>query len=214
MSDARQYLPAAGHDWLLPLYDPVAWLMGAAAAHRQLIEQARLAAGHRVLEIGCGTGNLLVAAKRLHPDVDVVGLDPDPKALARAARKARRQGVAVRLDRGFADALPYPDAAYDRVLSALMLHHLERAQKERALHEVRRVLKPGGSVHVVDFGATHGHADGWFARLVHRHDHFRDNDAATILGLLRAAGLVDAEALGQRRTPFGRVSYYRATRGA
>ena len=47
---------------------------------------------HRVLDIGCGTGTLAVLIKRSHPEVEVVGLDPDPKALARAQQKADRAG--------------------------------------------------------------------------------------------------------------------------
>jgi SAM-dependent methyltransferase len=55
-SSAKAYLPAVGHDWLLPLYDPVVKLLGADIARRALLDQAKLQAGHRVLDIGCGTG--------------------------------------------------------------------------------------------------------------------------------------------------------------
>ena len=113
----RTYLPAAGHDWLLPLYDPVVKLLGSESAHRQLLEQAGIRPGHRVLEIGCGTGNLALLVKRLQPGAEVVGLDPDPKALARARRKAEREVLSVQLDRRFADMLPYPDGSFERVLS-------------------------------------------------------------------------------------------------
>src|SRR5579863_175212 len=89
-AEARHdYLPAAGHDAFLPFYDLLTAVLGAAAVHRTLIGQAGLAAGQRVLEIGCGTGNLSVRVKRAHPDLDLTGSDPDPLALARAQRKAR-----------------------------------------------------------------------------------------------------------------------------
>ena len=121
MSQPTQaYLPAAGHDWLLPLYDPCVKLLGGEAAHGALIEQAAPESGQRVLEVGCGTGTLAVRIKRLLADVAVVGLDPDPKALARARRKTARAGVSVQFDLGFGDALPYPEASFDRVLSAFM----------------------------------------------------------------------------------------------
>ena len=83
-----------------------------------------------MLDIGCGTGSLVVLVKRLFPDVEVVGLDPDEKALARAARKARRVGASIQFDRGFSDALDYPDASFDRVFSSFMFHHLERDEKD------------------------------------------------------------------------------------
>src|SRR5205085_3163870 len=129
----RTYIPAAGHDWLLPLYDPLAKLMGGESAHRQLIDQADIHPGQRILEIGCGTGTLTMLVKTLHPAVEIVGLDPDPKALDRARRKADRQRVSVQLDRGFSDKLHYSNESYDRVLSAFMFHHLERDEKEQSL---------------------------------------------------------------------------------
>jgi cyclopropane fatty-acyl-phospholipid synthase-like methyltransferase len=208
----RAYIPAAGHDWLLVFYDPIAKLLGTESAHRALIDQARLGPGQRVLEIGCGTGNLMMLVKSLHPAVDLVGLDPDPKALDRARRKADRRRVAVTLDRGYADELPYPDGSFDRVLSALMLHHLQRDEKSRALHQVRRVLRPGGSLHVLDFGGAGDRSDGFLARLLHRSEHFRDNSPATILALMRDAGFVDPSEVGQRGSVFGRMSYYHASR--
>lgn len=209
---AHGYLPAAGHDWLLPFYDPLTKLLGTEALHRRLIEQASLRPGQRVLEIGCGTGSMTTLAKTLHPDVDVVGLDPDPKALARATRKAARRRVSIALQRGFAGALPFADASYDRVLSAFMLHHLEPAEKARALREARRVLRRGGELHVLDFGADHGHADGWLARLLHRRDQFRDNATATIVALLRDAGFVAPSESGHGTTLFGRAVFHRAVR--
>src|SRR5438270_8100613 len=119
---SRTYLPAAGHDWLLPLYDPIVKLLGGDAARRALLEQACIRPGQRILDIGCGTGSLVVLIKRQHPDVDVVGLDPDPKALARGRHKAARASVSIQFDQGFADALPYTDAAFDRVFSSFMFH--------------------------------------------------------------------------------------------
>jgi SAM-dependent methyltransferase len=84
---ARHFVPAAGHDWFLPFYDPVQKLLGADAARRQMLELAELAPGQRILEIGCGTGSLLLQIAALQPGLEIVGLDPDPKALARAQRK-------------------------------------------------------------------------------------------------------------------------------
>src|SRR5262249_32286631 len=116
----RAYLPAAGHDWLLSLYDPIVTLIGGDPTRRVLVEQAAIQPNHRVLEVGCGTGSLVLLVKRLHPGVDVVGLDPDPKALDRARRKAARARASVRFDSGFADEMPYPGASFDRVFSSFM----------------------------------------------------------------------------------------------
>src|ERR1700719_3428860 len=89
----RSYIPALGKRWLLPLYDPFLWLLGADKAKRPLIEQAEIRPGFRVLDIGCGTGSMAVAIKRMHPDAEIVGIDPDPSALSVSRRKARRAGL-------------------------------------------------------------------------------------------------------------------------
>ena len=90
---ARTFLPAAGKDWLLPFYDPVVKLLGGDAARQTLVEQADLRAGQRLLEVGCGTGTLMLMIKRDQKNVEVVGIDPDPKALKRARDKGAQAGL-------------------------------------------------------------------------------------------------------------------------
>jgi ubiquinone/menaquinone biosynthesis C-methylase UbiE len=207
----KPYLPAMGHDRLLPLYDPLQRLLGIKLVHRQLVDQARIQPDQRILEIGCGTGNLALLVGRLQPDAEVVGLDPDPRALARARRKAERRSLPVRFDRGFAQELPYADASFDRVLSALMFHHLGPDERERALREVRRVLEPGGSLHLVDFGGARERSDGLMARLSHRSPRLQDNFGDRIPTLMREAGLADPSEVAHRVSRvMGRLAYYRA----
>lgn len=195
MTGHTHYLPAMGKSWLLFLYDPFTRLAGAGRVHGELLDRAAVAPGHRVLEIGCGTGNLLVALEKREPRVDAIGIDPDPAALRRARRKSGR----VRFEQAFAGELPLPDASVDRVLSAYMLHHLEQAEKERAMREVRRVLRPGGQLHVVDIAGG-------------RHERFAGNEPERILGLMRDAGLTEAvqNGRGHRAGPLGDYVFYRA----
>jgi ubiquinone/menaquinone biosynthesis C-methylase UbiE len=207
----RRYLPAMGRDWLLPLYDPFTRLIGIESAHRKLADEAALESAERVLEIGCGTGNLALLVKRMRPQVEVVGLDPDPKALARAARKARRAGLPLELDRGFADELPYPAGSFDRVLSSLMFHHLQADLRRASLRQVLRVLRPGGSLHLMDFGGDSHHLHG-LARLARGSRTLEDNWDDRIPALMREAGFVDAAETGQLTRRIGRLTYYRATR--
>jgi ubiquinone/menaquinone biosynthesis C-methylase UbiE len=207
----KPYLPAMGHDLLLPLYDPLQRLLGMGSVHRQLVNQACIQPDQRILEIGCGTGNLTILIKRLYPGAEVVGIDPDPKALARAQRKAGREALSVQLHRGFAEELPYPNASFDRVLSALMFHHLGPEEKEKTLDEARRVLKPGGSLHLVDFGGATARSDGILARLHQRSERLRNNFGDRIPTLMSEAGFADPTEVAHRVTIAGRFTYYRAS---
>lgn len=195
------YLPAMGDDRLLRLYDPVSRLLGVHRVHRRLIRQAAVHPGTRALEIGCGTGNLALQLKRRHPEVDVSGLDPDPDALALAQRKAARRDLDVRWELGSATALPYPDERTDRVLSALMFHHIDKPDRELMLAEAFRVLRPGGSVHLVDM-VTHRDAPGT-GRSRRRGSLAAD---AEIITSLENAGFTVIRS--HRR----RLTYYRASR--
>lgn len=207
----RSFVPAAGHDWFLPLYDPLQKLLGADALRREILLRAELVPGQKVLDIGCGTGSFLTLIGELHPEVEIVALDPDPKALARARQKCAQRALAVQLDQGFSDALPYPDACFDGVFSTFMFHHLASEQKQQTLAEARRVLRPGGSLHLLDFGGTAGHSEGWIARLLHSAEHLHDNFEGRIPALMGASGFADPAEIGHRSTWFGRVAHYRGT---
>jgi ubiquinone/menaquinone biosynthesis C-methylase UbiE len=184
------------------MYDVVHKLFGIGKLHKAVIAAVAPERGQRVLDIGCGTGNLLRALDRDHPGLDLAGIDPDRRALRRAGRKVR----GARLDQGSAASLPYPDASLDLVLSTLMFHHLDGATKQATLAEVRRVLRPGGSLLLADFG-PHGHRHGPFGRRMEHLIH----DNTDLPGQLSAAGL-SAEQLPPHPSRFGEVQLIRATR--
>jgi ubiquinone/menaquinone biosynthesis C-methylase UbiE len=190
------------------MYDLIAKLLGADGARQTLFDLAPLRPGNRALDIGCGTGTFAVSLKQRFPDVEVVGLDPDPKALARASRKAEVASVPVRFDRGFADALDYPDASFNVVFSSFMFHHLESRNREKTLREVRRVLKPGGMFCLLDFETTSsGHG---FLNLFHSGERLRDNTESRILTMMGEAGLTECRKIAIRPVLFGlgHAGYY------
>lgn len=115
------------------------------------IALARIQPGERVLEVGCGTGDVALAAcAPAGPHGSVSGIDAGPEMIAVARAKAARAGVTVDFRLEPIEALTYPDATFDIVLSSLMMHHLPDDLKRQGLAEIARVLKPGGRVLIID----------------------------------------------------------------
>ncbi|WP_067681332.1 class I SAM-dependent methyltransferase [Nocardia miyunensis] len=207
----HDYLPAAGHDLLLPAFDLISRVVGTPALHDRLIEQAELEPGHRVIEIGCGTGNLVIKAIRAQPRADVIGSDPDPRALARAERKAKGS-AGLRFEHGYAQNLPHPDGGFDRVLSALMLHHLPTDIKAAALTEALRVLRPGGRLEILDIGGDTTRANTFLSRQMLRNGHVKANLA--LPRLLESAGFDHTLVSSEPHPRMGHIVYYQAVRPA
>ncbi len=213
---ARSYLPALGFDLLTPLYDAVVRLPARETLFKSaLLDQADLRAGHRALDVGCGTGTLLELLGRRLPGVSAAGLDGDPRMLGRARRKLRRAGARAALCLGLADSLPFADRSLDRVLSTLMLHHLTQEQRRTALAEARRVLRPGGELHVADWGRPHNPAMRLLALLVQFSDgaeRTRDNLRGRLPGMIEAAGFVAVRETRHLATAFGTLALLTARR--
>ncbi len=185
-------------------YDLLAWLLllGRERAFRdRLVQLARLEPGQSVLDTGCGTGSLAIAAKRrVGPLGSVQGIDASPEMIARARKKASKAGVDVTFTSGGVEGLPIPDDHFDAVLSTLMLHHLPRTAREQCVREIRRVLKPGGRVLAVDFGGPTGDRRSF---IDHFHRHGRV-DVHDIVKLLSEAGLeiIESGSVGVRDMNF------------
>jgi SAM-dependent methyltransferase len=108
----------------------------------KLVKFAEVTAGQRVLDVACGTGVVAITAARAGGKVS--GLDLTPKLLERARENAAIAGVDVDFVEGDAEALPYPDASFDVVLS--QYGHMFAPRPTIAVREMLRVLKPGGRV--------------------------------------------------------------------
>ena len=238
--DTLDYLPAMGTPGLLPIYDRFGALAGMSGAYWRLVAQAAIPAGATVLDIGCGTGEVALRAARAVPDALVTGVDPDEAGVQLARRKAAAQGLHARFERGYAQELPAADGSVDRVLSSLMFHHLPEDAKAPTLREIRRVLAPGGSLHMMDIDGDRPDWSGWLkpARSVfglvqrvaargthaghgqghgqgHGHGHGHGHgpthaSAGTVLDRFAEAGLTGVE-VGRADSRMGGLVFYRAT---
>jgi len=127
-------------------YDFLTSLGGFDRCRPELLAAAR----GEVLEIGIGTGRNLPFYP---PEIErVTGLEPNPGMRRQLERRGRRERVAVEALAAGADAVPREDAAFDTVVSTLVLCSVPR--RERVLAEVRRLLRPGGRLLLLEHGLS------------------------------------------------------------
>lgn len=212
------YVPALAYHWLTPFYDVVVRATTRERRFKQaLIRQACVAPGQRVLDLASGTGTLAIWIKQHEPLLEVAGVDIDADILARAARKAKSAGAAVNFTRALAYQLPYPAAHFDRVVSSLFFHHLSWEDKTRTAQELFRVLKPGGELHVADWGRQPNFVMRGLFLMIQCLDGFettRDNAAGRLVSLFKGAGFVDVSERRTFSTIFGTLALYRAVKPA
>lgn len=207
-----RYIPALSFKWLTPLYDPLLkWVMREDTFKRKLVQQANIQSEMKILDLGCGTGTLTLMLKRTHPQAQIIGLDGDPQVLGIARDKTR--GADIQWNEGLASALPYPDSAFDRVLTSLVIHHLVTDDKRRAFKEIYRVLKPHGELHVLDFGAPHSLLTRFMTTYMRRLEETADNFDGMIPRFIAEAGFGSVSEAQSFVTLFGPLSLWRAVKG-
>ena len=210
------YLPALRFPALTRFFDPVIHFgLPEQRFKRRLLEQAAPGPGQRILDLGCGTGTLAIMVKADQPGAEVIGLDADPEILALARSKAEAGGAEVRFDQGLSTELPYEEASFDRVLTTLFFHHLTGADKRRTAGEMARVLRPGGELHVADWGRpAHPLMRVLFTgvRFFDGFERTRDNAAGALPKILEQGGLARAAETARFKPAFGTLALYRAER--
>lgn len=207
-----EYIPALSYRFLTPFYDFIQkYIVRDIRYKALLITQANIQPGQRVLDLGCGTGTLAIMARQAQPTAEVAGLDADPEMLKVARYKANQLRVPIQFDLGFTNELPYPDESFDRVLSSIMIHHLKTPDKWQTAREVYRVLKPGGQLHIIDFGkpvSLYGKILGPF---LHNFEEANDNIEGKLPEIFGAPGL-KTEVVGNFWTFFGDQAFLRGVK--
>ena len=219
MEDTRRpFVAALGFKVLTPYYDAALRLMGGEDRWRQAFaRQVAPQPGDRILDLGCGTGSLILPLARHQPRAQFVGLDPGRDVLARARARLDAAQCQAQLVEGFADNLPasteLASGSFDKIVSSLLFHHLPRQGKRDALANAATLLKPGGELHIADWAE----ARDWTQRLRFLSIQLLDGFATTadnVHGLLpflvREAGFVDVVETAYARTRFGPFDMMRA----
>lgn len=151
--NARTFTPALGKGWLTPFYDAAIALLTREEAWRgALVRAAALEPGDKVIDVGSGTGSLLRQLMTSCPPTELVGVEPDPDALAIARRKFGDASDLIRWHNGFLDTLNVPSGwQSNKVVSSLVLHQVPLEQKRAVLEQIANLLEPGGVVLIADY---------------------------------------------------------------
>lgn len=202
------YIYALRYRCLNALYDPVLRLMGETRLRQRLLE-AVPADCTDLLDLACGTGTFTRLAKRQRQGLVVTGVDGDEDMIRRASDAA----TDIRYDVSLAQSLPYQGASFDVVTSTLFFHHILLHDKRQVLAEIRRVLRPGGTLLIADWGAP----DNWLMRCVFCLVQLFDGSSSTgdnVRGLLpilvKEAGFGNVEEFGVQNTLLGTIRFLRA----
>lgn len=163
------------------------WSFYIEATTRETLLRLPMRPNVRLLDVGCGTGELLSRIAVAHPDAVLAGIDPVPAMLEVA--KGKFSGNAE-LRIGYANALPWEDGSFDVVVSCNVFHYITHPPE--ALREIGRVLRPGGALVITDWCD-----DYWACRLCNiylrmtNRAYFKTYRRQECLDLLSAAGYAD-----------------------
>jgi ubiquinone/menaquinone biosynthesis C-methylase UbiE len=118
---------------------------------KMTVNLAQIKTGDSVLEIGCATGTLSLAAKRqVGPTGRVCAIDIISGMIEVSREKAKQANLDVNFQVGSIDNIPFPDKHFDEVMCSFMIFHMSEKVRNRGIEEIYRVLKPQGKLMVLD----------------------------------------------------------------
>jgi ubiquinone/menaquinone biosynthesis C-methylase UbiE len=190
--------------WTSP-HDILVKLMGLgvnSSNSRMIVEMANIKPGDKVLDVGCGTGDLTLTAETyVGMSGSAYGIDASSEGIDLARKKAKRSDSKAVFEVGLIEKIPYPEATFDIVISRLVIHHLPDDLKRRGIAEIFRVLKPGGLVFLADFRPPTNPILAHVASALVGHRMMMQSNVESILPIVSEAGFV-CVASGPTRSAF------------
>ena len=209
----QDFVPALGWRALTPFYDAVIRTLTRESVWRaELVNQIGPKPRERVLDVGCGTGTLAVLLKQAQPSAQIIGLDPDPEVLDRAAAKARKAGVEIEWRQGFARDAASLGMRFDKAVSSFVFHQVPLAEKETGISAMAASVRAGGEVFIADFARQRSRLMQRLFGIVGRVDGLANTKPNAEGALERIIGSIDADAAVPKRvvrTPLGEISLFR-----
>lgn len=213
---SRAFTPAAGYHWLTPFYDlGVAVLTRERRWRQALVQQLSPQPVDIILDLGSGTGSLLLRIGKVAPAATLIGIDPDPVVLARARKRFAEEKIVVGLRAGFAREVGdlVADRRPTKIVSSLVFHQVPMAEKKAALAAAYKALSGGGELHIADYGLQRT----WLMRTLFRgfiqnldgRENTEPNARGVLPDLMKAAGFKDVKETMVFPTPSGSISLYR-----
>lgn len=208
------YIPALKFHSLTRFYDDVVRLTTRERTFKKtLIDQIDPKVDEKLLDIGCGTGTLVHMLALKQPKLIITGLDADSAALKQAKAKIKSLENTITLQQGYAQQTPFENDSFDIAVSSLFFHHLTRDQKLQTLQEIHRVLKPGGRLHIADWGKPTSFFQRILFYTVQIFDGFEttsDNVQGALPDMVLAAGFRETREMAIVPTPLGTIRLIRA----
>jgi ubiquinone/menaquinone biosynthesis C-methylase UbiE len=170
-----------------------------------------------IADIGCGTGSFLALLGRTAKCAKLMGVDPDDRILRRARRKLGAAGIVVTLKQGYLRDVRalLADAGVNKIASSLVFHQVPLAEKRAGFSSIYSALRPGGELHVADFGLQRTRLMRSLFRIVQCVDGYENtqpNADGVLPSLMMEAGFAQVKETSVIPTLTGSISLYKAIR--
>ena len=164
---------------------------------RSVVRAAAPEAGEAVLDVGCGTGTLaLLLAEAVGADGRVEGIDASPEMIAEARKKIAKNKARANVQVALIEDIPFADGEFDVATSTYVFHHLPDDLRRSGLAEIRRVLKPGGRLLIMDFaGGSHSVVGHLMSMFGHAHGNYTHE----LISMMKDAGFSGVNRLKSKK---------------